>query len=217
MENKNLILVGGGGHCKSVIDVAESAGYTIKGILDLPEKAGEKILGYPIIGTDEDISDFVHEVLFLVTVGQIKNASLRINLHQETVNAGGKLATVIAPTAHVSKYAKIREGTVVMHQAMVNADTAIGKSCIINTFANSEHDVVIEDYCHISTGAIINGNCKIGRGTFFGSQSVMVNGLEITEECVIGAGSMLSKDLKQKGIYSGNPALLKIKLYDDSP
>jgi sugar O-acyltransferase (sialic acid O-acetyltransferase NeuD family) len=209
MENKNLILVGGGGHCKSVIDVAESAGYTIKGILDLPEKVGEKILGYPIMGTDKDISEFVHEVLFLVTVGQIKDASLRINLHQKIVNAGGKLATVIAATAHVSNYAKIGQGTVVMHQAMVNADAVIGKSCIINTFANIEHDVVIGDYCHISTGAIINGNCKIGRGTFFGSQSVMVNGLEITEECVIGAGSTVSKDLKQKGIYSGNPALLK--------
>lgn len=209
MENKNLILVGGGGHCKSVIDVAESAGYTIKGILDLPEKIGEKILGYPIIGTDEDISNFVHEGLFLVTVGQIKDASLRINLHQKIVNAGGKLATVIASTAHVSKYAKIGEGTVVMHQAMINADAVIGKSCIINTFANIEHDVVIEDYCHISTGAMINGNCKIGRGTFFGSQSVMVNGLEIVEECVIGAGSTVRKDLKQKGIYSGNPALMK--------
>ena len=212
MENKNLILVGGGGHCKSVIDVAESAGYTIKGILDLPEKLGEKILGYPIIGTDEDISEFVHEVLFLVTIGQIKDASLRINLHHKVVNAGGKLATVIAATAHVSNYAKIGEGTVVMHQAIVNADAAIGKSCIINTFANIEHDVVIGDYCHISTGAIINGNCKIGGGTFIGSQSVMVNGLEITEECIIGAGSTVTKDLKQKGIYSGNPALLKIKL-----
>lgn len=212
MEKKNLILVGGGGHCKSVIDVAESAGYTIKGILDLPEKVGEKILGYPIIGTDEDISDFVYEVLFLVTVGQIKDASLRINLHQKIVNAGGKLATVIASTAHVSKYAKIGEGTVVMHQAIVNADAVIGKSCIINTFANIEHDVVIGDYCHISTGAMINGNCKIERCTFFGSQSVMVNGLEIAEECIIGAGSTVTKDLKQKGIYSGNPALLKIKL-----
>ena len=209
MENKNLILVGGGGHCKSVIDVAESAGYTIKGILDLPEKVGEKILGYPIMGTDKDISEFVHEVLFLVTVGQIKDASLRINLHQKIVNAGGKLATVIASTAHVSKYAKIGEGTVVMHQAMINADAVIGKSCIINTFANIEHDVVIEDYCHISTGAMINGNCKIGRGTFFGSQSVIINGLEIVEECVIGAGSTVRKDLKQKGIYSGNPALMK--------
>lgn len=212
MENKNLILVGGGSHCKSVIDVAESAGYIIKGILDLPENVGEKILGYPIIGTDEDISDFVHEVLFLVTVGQIKDASLRINLHQKIVNAGGKLATVVAATAHVSKYAKIGEGTVVMHHAVVNADASIGRGCIINTFANIEHDVVIGDYCHISTGAIINGNCKIGRGTFFGSQSIMVNGLEIAEECVIGAGTTVSKDLKRKGIYWGNPALLRIKL-----
>jgi len=212
MENKNLILVGGGGHCKSVIDVTESAGYIIKGILDLPEKVGEKILGYPIIGTDEDISDFVHEVLFLVTVGQIKDASLRINLHHEIVNAGGKLATVIAATAHVSKYAKIGEGTVVMHQAVVNADASIGRGCIINTFANIEHDAIIGDYCHISTGAMVNGNCIVGSETFLGSQSVMVNGIEITSGCVIGAGSLVQTNLMQKGVYSGNPATLKIKL-----
>lgn len=212
MENKNLILVGGGGHCKSVIDVAESAGYTIKGILDLPEKVGGKILGYPIIGSDECISDFIHEFLFLVTVGHIKDASLRINLHQRILNAGGKLATVIANSAHVSKYASIGKGTVVMHHAMVNADAVIGIGCIINTFANIEHDVVIKDFCHISTGAMINGNCKIGRGTFIGSQSVIVNSVEVTEGCVIGAGSMVRKDLRQKGMYAGNPALLKVKL-----
>jgi sugar O-acyltransferase (sialic acid O-acetyltransferase NeuD family) len=207
MENKNLILVGGGGHCKSVIDVAESAGYTIKGILDLPEKLGEKILGYPIIGSDERISDFIHDFLFLVTLGHIKDASLRINLHQKILDVGGQLATIIATTAHVSKYATIGEGSVIMHHAVVNADAVIGKGCIINTFANIEHDVVVGDYCHISTGAMINGNCKIGRGTFIGSQSVIVNGVEVTEECVIGAGSTVRKDLKQKGIYSGNPAL----------
>ncbi|GAB6278105.1 MAG: acetyltransferase [Lentimicrobium sp.] len=212
MENKNLILVGGGGHCKSVIDVAESAGYTIKGILDLPEKVGEKILGYPIMGTDKDISEFVHEVLFLVTVGQIKDASLRINLHQKIVNAGGKLATVIAATAHVSNYAKIGAGTVVMHQAVVNADASIGRGCIINTFANIEHDTIIGDYCHISTGAIVNGNCIVGSETFLGSQSVMINGIEITDGCVVGAGSLVRTNLMQKGVYYGNPATLKIKM-----
>ncbi len=117
------------------------------------------------IGSDGCILDFIHVGLFLVTVGQIKDASLRIDLHQKIVNAGGKSATVIASTAYVSKCAKIGEGTVVMHQAMVNADAVIGKSCIINTFANIEHDVIIGDYCYISTGAILNGNCKIGCGT----------------------------------------------------
>lgn len=212
MQNKNLILVGGGGHCKSVIEVAESAGYKIKGILDMPENVGNKVLGYSIIGTDNQIISYVDDALFIVTVGHIKDATLRIKLHQKITDARGNLATIVASTAHVSKYAHIGEGTVIMHHAMVNADATIGKGCIINTFANIEHDAVIDDYCHISTGAMVNGNCKVGTGTFLGSQAVMVNDTEITQGCVIAAGSMVRKNIMQKGIYSGNPALIKIKL-----
>jgi len=212
MENKKLILVGGGGHCKSVIDVAESAGFQIQGILDVPENVGNKVLDYSIIGTDDQIPDFVNDALFIVTVGHIKDAALRIKLHKKIVDAGGTLATIVASTAHVSKYAQIGEGSVIMHQAVVNADVIIVRGCIINIFANIEHDARIGDYCHISTGAMVNGNCKVGNETFFGSQSVMVNGIEITAGCVIGAGSLVRKNATQKGIYSGNPATLKIKL-----
>ncbi len=212
MENKKLILVGGGGHCKSVIDVAESAGFHIQGILDIPENVGKKVLDYSIIGTDDQIPDYVNDAEFIVTVGHIKDAAQRIKLHQKIVDAGGKLATIIASTAYVSKYAQIGVGSVIMHQAVVNADTIIGKGCIINTFANIEHDAKIGDYCHISTGAMINGNCVVGKETFFGSQSVMVNGIEITSGCIIGAGSLVRKNAMQKGVYSGNPAILKIKL-----
>ena len=154
---KPLILVGGGGHCKSVIDVAENAGYTILGILDRTEEVGKKVLGYDVIGTDDDMVKYVDRAEFIVTVGQIKSPDLRIKLHEMIEQVGGKLATAVAPTAHVSKYAQLCEGTVVMHQAMVNADAKIGKGCIINTFANIEHDVVIGDYCHISAGAMVNG------------------------------------------------------------
>lgn len=212
MDKKKLILIGGGGHCKSVIDVAESAGYTITGVLDLPESVGNKVLGYEVIGTDDQIADFVKDHYFIVTVGQIKDAAVRIKLHQKIADAGGILATLIAPTAHVSKYAHVGEGTVVMHHAMVNADAKIGKGCIINTYSNIEHDAIIGNFCHISTGAMVNGNCVVGSETFLGSQSVMVNGIEITEGCVVGAGSLVRKNLLQKGIYSGNPAILKIKL-----
>lgn len=212
MQNKNLILIGGGGHCKSVIEVAESAGYTIKGILDLPENIGNRILGYPVIGSDDQIKDFVKDHVFIVTVGHIKDASLRIKLHQKIRDAKGTLATLIAGTAYVSNRAVLGEGTVIMHQAMVNADAKIGKGCIINTFANIEHDAVIEDYCHISTGAMVNGNCRVGTETFLGSQAVMVNGTVITQGCVIAAGSMVRKNLSVKGVYAGNPAILKIKL-----
>lgn len=206
-----LILVGGGGHCKSVIEAAESAGFNIKGILDLPEYVGSNILNYQVIGTDDDIPRYISEADFIVTLGFIKNAYPRIHLHERIEEAGGQFATVIASTAHVSCYSNILPGTVVLHHAAINAAVDIGKGCIINTFANIEHDVVVGDYCHISTGAIVNGNCRVGNTTFLGSQSVMVNGVSITDGCVVGAGSIVRKDLTQKGIYSGNPALLKIK------
>lgn len=207
-----LILVGGGGHCKSVIDVAESAGYTIAGILDIPENKGKRVLTYEVIGTDDDISCYVDKALFVVTVGHIKDPSLRINLHHKIIAAGGKLATVVSPLAHVSAYAQLGEGTVVMHQAVVNADARIGKGCIINTFSNIEHDVVIEDFCHISTGAMVNGNCIVGARTFLGSQSVMANGTSVVAGCVIAAGSLIRKSFVIPGVYAGNPATLKIKL-----
>lgn len=212
MIDKKIILVGGGGHCKSVIDVAESAGYTIAGILDMPELVGTTVLGYPVIGTDDNISEYVDETLFLVTVGHIKDASLRIKLHDRIKEAGGRLATLVASTAYVSRFASIGEGSIIMHHAMVNADAHIGTGCIINTFANIEHDANIGNYCHISTGTMVNGNCTVGEGVFLGSQSVMVNGIRIADGCVFAAGSMVRKNIVRKGIYSGNPAILKIKL-----
>lgn len=173
MTNKPLILVGGGGHCKSVIDVAESSGFNILGILDRSEEVGKKVLGYDVIGTDDDMAKYVDQAEFIVTVGQIKSPDLRIKLHKMLEQVGAKLATIVAPTAHVSKYAQLGAGTVVMHQAVVNADAKIGKGCIINTFANIEHDVVIGDYCHISTGAMVNGGSTVAYGPFVESQSAI--------------------------------------------
>ncbi len=206
---KPLILIGGGGHCKSVIDVAESVGYTILGILDRPEEVGKKVLGYEVIGTDDEMAEYTDQAEFIVTVGQIKSPDLRIKLHKMIDQIGGRLATIVAPTSHVSKYSQIGAGTVVMHQAVVNADANIGKGCIINTFANIEHGVVIGDYCHVSTGVMVNGGCVIGDRCFMGSQSVLSNGITLGDDIIISAGSFVSKSIFEKGVYMGNPAILK--------
>jgi len=209
--NKNLILIGGGGHCKSVIEVAESAGYTILAILDRPEEVGKKVLAYEVIGVDDDIPLYVDKAEFVITIGFIKNPALRIKLYNKVLEAGGKLATLIASTAHVSKYAKLGAGTVVMHQAFVNAGAVIGDNAIINTFANIEHDAHIGNQCHISTGAMVNGDCLVGDNCFIGSQSVLANAISICPDVVVGAGSLIRESIVQAGIYSGNPAILKIK------
>ena len=207
-----LILIGGGGHCKSVIEVAESAGYEIKGILDMPDEVGKEVLpGHKVIGTDDEIPQYVEECDFIITVGFIKNPALRIKLYNKVKAAGGRLATIIASTAHVSKYAELGEGTVIMHQAFVNAGAKIGDNCIINTFVNIEHDAEVGNQCHISTGTMVNGECKIGENCFIGSQSVCANCIEIASDIIIGAGSVVRKSIRVKGIYAGNPAILKIK------
>lgn len=208
---KNLILLGGGGHCKSVIEVAESSSCKILGILDRPEEFGKQVLDYKVIGTDDDIPQYVDKAEFVITVGFIMNPAVRIKLYNRVKEAGGKLATVIASTAHVSKYATLSEGTVIMHQAVVNAGANIGVNSIINTFANIEHDAQIGDQCHISTGAMVNGDCKVGDRCFIGSQSVLANGITVGDDVIVGAGSVVRKSIERKGIYAGNPAILKIK------
>lgn len=207
-----LILIGGGGHCKSVIEVAESAGYEIKGILDMPDEVGKEVLpGHKIIGTDDEIPQYVEECDFIITVGFIKNPAIRIKLYNKVKAAGGRLATIIASTAHVSKYAELGKGTVIMHHAFVNAGAKIGDNCIINTFVNIEHDAEVGNQCHISTGTMVNGECKIGENCFIGSQSVCANCIEIASDIIVGAGSVIRKSIRVKGIYAGNPAILKIK------
>lgn len=207
-----LILIGGGGHCKSVIEVAESTGYEIKGILDMPDEVGKEVLpGHKVIGTDNEIPQYVEECDFVITVGFIKNPALRIKLYNKVKAAGGRLATITASTAHVSKYAELGEGTVIMHHAFVNAGAKIGDNCIINTFVNIEHDAEVGNQCHISTGTMVNGECKIGENCFIGSQSVCANCIEIATDIIVGAGSVVRKSIRVKGIYAGNPAILKIK------
>lgn len=208
---KNLILVGGGGHCKSVIDVAESAGYNILGILDMPENIGKQVLDYKVIGTDEDIPQYVDKAEFIITVGFIKNPTIRIRIYNQIKEVGGKLATIVASTARVSHYATLEEGAVIMHHAFVNAGAQIAANCIINTFCNIEHDVQIGAQCHISTGTMVNGDCKIGQRVFIGSQSVLANGIVISDDIIVGAGSFVHKSIREKGIYSGNPATLIIR------
>jgi sugar O-acyltransferase (sialic acid O-acetyltransferase NeuD family) len=210
MESKNLILVGGGGHCKSVIDVAESAGYNILGVLDLAENVGTKVLSYSVIGTDDLIPELVTQASFIITVGQIKKSDLRVILYEKVLSAGGKIATIISPNSYVSKHAFIGEGTVIMHKSVVNAGAKVGKCCIINTFANIEHDALIGDFCHISTGAMVNGGVIVGSNSFIGSNSVIRQEVKIARNVIVGTGSVVTKDIVESGTYVGSPAL-KIK------
>ncbi len=172
MKSKpKIILIGGGGHCKACIDVIELEGkYNIIGIIDVPEKFGDKILGYKVIGNDNDIPNLANKGNnFLITVGHLGNPGLRKRLFDTVKQNKGLLPVIISPLSHVSKHSSINEGTIIMHHVIINADAQIGKNCIINNKALIEHDTIIEDNIHVSTGAKINGNCFVGDNCFIGS------------------------------------------------
>lgn len=188
---QKLILVGGGGHCKSCIDVIEQeAQYEIAGILDKEELIGQKVLGYEIIGADDNMEKYTREgYTFLITVGHIKSSSLRERLSLKLQACNAKIAMIISPRAYVSKYADIGKGTIVMHDALVNVNASIGENCIINSKALIEHDAIIENFSHISTSAVINGGTIVKKGTFFGSNAVSKEHIETSINDFIKAGT----------------------------
>lgn len=190
---KKILLIGGGGHCRSVIDVIEhEAKFKIVGILDRPELLDTKVLGYPVIGSDSDIENLAKKYDYaLITIGQIKSHSSRFKLYNLAIKAGFTLPSIISPTSHVSKYSKIGNGTIIMHNAVINTNTIIGNNCIINTKALIEHDCSISSHCHISTNATINGGVKIGPKCFVGSNATTKNNIIIKENSFIKAGSIV--------------------------
>lgn len=203
MSADKIILIGGGGHCKACIDVVETTGkYAIEGILEKNDFQEERVLGYPILGTDKMIDELAFNgYRFLITVGQIKSAFIRKKIFQKLTNIKALCPAIISPYAHVSKYAQIGNGTIVMHNSVVNAGAIVGENCILNTGSIIEHETSIGHHCHISTHAVINGNCIIGSEVFIGSGTVISNDLKVADKVVVGGSCYIHREITEPGVY----------------
>ena len=202
MPEKEIILLGGGGHCRSCIDVIESSQtFKIAGIVEQPGSNKTSLtLGYPVIGYDNDLAILKKRYDYaLITVGQIGSSNTRQEIYNRLKKLGFTLPVIISPLAHVSKHAVLGEGTIVMHQAMVNAGAQIRKNCILNTRCLIEHDVKIGDHTHISTAAILNGEVVIGPGSFVGSNATIVQDVKLPANYFFKAGSLILSEKNGKG------------------
>ncbi len=187
---KNLLLIGCGGHAKSVIDVIENiSSLSIYGLIGKNNEIGSKIFGYSIIGNDDSLKDLRKIVSnAFICIGKIGLDNRRTEILRLLENLDFEFPTIISKYAVVSKYASIGNGTFIGHSAIINAGSRIGNHCIINTKSLIEHESIIEDNCHISTGSIINGNVKIGQNSFIGSNSMIRENLSLPKDTVISAG-----------------------------
>lgn len=192
-KNPKIILLGAGGHCRSCIDVIEAEGrFSVAGIVDRVDGGDtSSVLGYPIIGTDEDLPNLRKQFsCALVTVGHVGSADVRRRLFDSLQELGFELPSIVSPHAYVSSHAQVGAGSIIMHHALVSAGAVVGENCIINSKALIEHDAQIGVDCHISTGAIINGGVNVGAGTFFGSNAVSVQDISVPAESFIKAGHL---------------------------
>lgn len=191
-----ILLVGSGGHAKACIDVIEQDGrFSVAGLIGLAREVGGQVLGYPVLGTDEDLAKLREGCLHaLVAAGQIKTPEIRIRLFALLQGCEFSMPSIVSPRAYVSQHAMLGAGTIVMHGAVVNAGASVGRNCIVNTQALVEHDAVVGDHCHIATAALINGAVRVGSGTFVGSGTSVRQGISIGERCVIGMGQRVLAD-----------------------
>lgn len=189
---KKIVLIGGGGHCKSCIDVIEAAGtHRIVGILDSADKVGQMVCGHQIFGSDDQIEELTGKgYAFHITVGHMRSSEIRERIFTKLKSMNADVPVIISPLARVSPHARIGDGTIVMHFALVNADAEVGENCIINNRALVEHDAVVGNHCHISTGAILNGGVKVGDRSFVGSGAVTKEYSQIPEGSFVKANSV---------------------------
>ncbi len=202
----SILLIGGGGHCRACVDVLEQEGrFQIAGIVERNGGPREAVLGYPILGTDEDFSQLREKYEFaLVTVGEMKSATPRKRLYAQLLALGFQLPVVVSPRSYVSPHAKLGSGTIVMHDVLVNAGAHVGENCILNSKSLIEHDAVIGDHCHISTGSILNGETQIGQESFVGSGVVVREGVRVGARSLVAGGARVMKDLPENSNYKNS-------------
>ena len=196
MDKPPILLLGAGGHARACIDVIEQEGrFSVAGLVGMSREIGTSVLGYPVLGTDEDLPALLRDFTFaLVTVGQIKTFEPRVRLFNLLELQGCKLPVIVSPRAYVSLHAMLGAGTIVMHGAVVNAGAIVGRNCIINSQSLIEHDVIIADHCHIATAVAVNSGVHIGTATFIGSNCSLRQLVKIGERSLIGMGQRVLAD-----------------------
>ena len=199
--SKSVVIIGASGHGKVIADIIVNSDDKVLGFLDdADDVQGKKIIGFPVLGKIADFDNY-RDCEFVIAIG---NPYIREKISNELPV---KWYTAIHPTAVISSLdVEIGEGTVIMANAVVNPSARIGKHCIINTGAIVEHDNILEDYVHLSPNVTLAGIVKVGKSTHIGAGSCTKQVLNIASDCIIGAGSVIVKDITESGTYVGVPA-----------
>lgn len=194
-DKESIVILGFGGHAKSVADSILKAGkYHVAGYTDTHDCKSR----FEYLGTDDELENIYQQGIHKAVLGMgfMGNSVLRDTLVRIAKNIGFEFPMIIDPSAIVAKDAEIGEGTFVGKRSVINADSRIGNYCIINTGAIVEHENVIDNYSHVAVGVTLCGNVAIGHHSLIGAGTTVIQGKQIGSNCIIGANSTILSDVE---------------------
>lgn len=198
-----IIIYGGGGHGKMVIDLLRAReGYQIAGILDDGRQPGEKVMGVPILGGGDMLVSLFEQGIRMTAnaVGGIGNIAIRIKIFEKLAEVGLVCPVLIHPRAYIDPSAVLNAGVQVFAQAYVGGEVQAGYGCIINTGAIVSHDCVLGEYVNLSPGAILAGEVEVGSGTLIGMGATVNLGVRIGSGARVGNGATVKTDVPEGGV-----------------
>ncbi len=204
-----IIIAGISGHSKVIIDIVEKQQkYELVGLTDKTAPRGTDVLGYPVLGTDEDLSEIVRQFGVVGGIVGVGDNWLRSRIAEKIkeIRPEFRFVTAIHPSAQIAKGTTLGEGTVVMAGVTVNSCCTIGRFCILNTQASLDHDSEMNDFSSIAPGVTAGGNVRIGAFSAVGIGATLIHGVEIGEHAVIGANAGVLKNIASHKVAYGTPA-----------
>lgn len=205
----DILIIGSSGHAKVAIDAIEKRGrYKIFGLIDDFRNVGEMTLDYKVLGGQNDIAALAQRHPISGVFIAIGDNGLRAKVSQGIAKALPEIefVTAIHPSAIIGKDCAIGKGSIVMAGVVINPSCRIGNFCIVNTNASLDHDSLMEDFSSLAPKVAAGGNCVIGSYSAIGIGSSLFHKIRIGEHTVVGAGSVVSRDLPSFSVCYGVPA-----------
>lgn len=200
-----LILLGGGGHARSVLAALRASGRRVCG--HLAPMAGDLGADCPHLGDDDALLTMDPTgVLFVNGLGSTGSVAARRALFERTTAQGFRPAQVIHPHAFIDSGAGLGAGAQVLAGAFVNTGSVLGDNVLINSGAIVEHDVTIGAHSHVSPGAVIAGDARVAEGVHVGLGARILQGLSVGSGSVVGAGAVVIEDVPAGAVVVGVPA-----------
>jgi sugar O-acyltransferase (sialic acid O-acetyltransferase NeuD family) len=206
---KNIVIIGSSGHAKVIIDIVQQESkYNIVGLLDSFRSVGEQTMGYSILGNEKDLPDLMESHSLKGVIIAIGDNFIRseVAARIREISPDLPFVSAIHPSASIGAEVSIGEGTAVMAGVSINPCSSVGQCCILNTNCSLDHDSVLENFASLGPRATAGGNCRIGKYSAISIGAVLSHGIQIGEQTVIGAGSIVVKSIESFVTAYGTPA-----------